>query len=139
MAAATAFIDTPERNAQQLVYPLAANTVIFGGTIVAIDAAGNAKPAADVAALKVCGVAQESVDNTGGAAGDKSIVIKRGAFKFANSAADALDADDKFKTCFIEDDNTVREAGGTNSIKAGLVLLVEPDGVWVDFAITPAL
>lgn len=139
MAAATAPIDTPERPGGQFGFPVAAATIINLGTLVAIDAAGNAKPAADTAALKVIGVAQETVDNTAGAAGAVSVTIKRSTFKLANSATDAVDADDKVKVCYVEDDSTVRETGGTNSIKAGLVILVESDGVWVDVTLAPAI
>lgn len=130
--AATASIDTPERNADFVALPVAAATKIFAGTLVAVNAAGNAVPAADAANLKVVGRAEATADNSAGAAGDITVTVKRGCFRIANSATDAVDADDKFKVCYIEDDQTVREATGTNSVKAGLVVDVDADGVWVD-------
>jgi hypothetical protein len=132
MAAATTEIDTPERPGSVTRYPMAAATIIYAGTMVALNAAGNSVPAADAANLRVVGRAEETVDNASGAAGDQSISVKEGVFKFANSATNAVDPDDRGKTCFVEDDNTVSEVGGTNSVKAGRVVDVDSDGVWVD-------
>ncbi len=132
MAAATADINTPERAGEVVNLPVAASTKIYAGTMVAIDASGNAKPAADTAGLTVIGRAEEFIDNSSGAAGDLTINVKRGVFKYNNSGTNAVDADDKAKVCYIEDDNTVQEAIGTNAIVAGLVLEVADGGVWVD-------
>jgi FKBP-type peptidyl-prolyl cis-trans isomerase 2 len=131
MSAATAAIDTPERSGSVFNYPLAAATVIYQGTLVALDASGNAVPASDAAALRVVGRAEETVDNSDGDAGDLTINAKRGVFKFANSGTAAVDANDKGKVCFVEDDQTVAETS-THKCKAGRVLDVEDDGVWVD-------
>lgn len=131
MSAATAAIDTPERSGSVFNYPLAAATVIYQGTLVALDASGNAVAASDAAALRVVGRAEETVDNSDGSAGDLTINAKRGVFKFANSGTAAVDANDKGKVCFVEDDQTVAETS-THKCKAGRVLDVEDDGVWVD-------
>lgn len=131
MSAATAAIDTPERSGSVFNYPLAAATVIYQGTLVALDASGNAVAASDAAALRVVGRAEETVDNSDGDAGDLTINAKRGVFKYANSGTNAVDADDKGKVCFVEDDQTVAETS-THKCKAGRVLDVEDDGVWVD-------
>ena len=135
MSAATAAIDTPERSGPVFNYPLAAATVIYQGTLVALDASGNAVAASDAAALRVVGRAEETVDNSDGSAGDLTINAKRGVFKYANSGTNAVDADDKGKVCFVEDDNTVAETS-THKCKAGRVLDVESDGVWVDVGAT---
>lgn len=114
-----------------MAFPVAAATNIYAGTLVALDASGNLVNASDAAAIRVAGRAEETVDNSAGSAGDLKATVKRGVFKFANSGSAAVDADDKGKICFVEDNQTVAETS-TNKCKAGLVVDVEDDGVWVD-------
>lgn len=137
MSAATAAILTPERLGTVVNVPLAADAVIYQGTLVCLDSSGNAVPAADTAALRVIGVAQADADNTDGDAGDVTLNVKRGVFGFANSGDAAVDADDKGKLCVVEDDSTVAETS-TNKIPAGRVVDVDDDYVWVDVAEGPA-
>ena len=132
MAAATAQINTPERQGKVTAYPVAASTKIFAGTLVALDSSGNAVPASDAAGLRVIGLAQEDADNSAGLAGALKVATKNGVFQLNNSTGDAVDANDKGKICYVEDDNTVSETGGTHKVKAGRVLDVGADGVWVD-------
>jgi hypothetical protein len=132
MAAATAQINTPERQGKVTAYPVAAATIIFAGTLVALDTNGNAVPASDAVGLRVVGLSQDTVDNSAGLAGALTVATKNGVFQLNNSAGDALDANDKGKICYVEDDNTVCEAGATHKVKAGRVLDVGTDGVWVD-------
>jgi hypothetical protein len=127
---ATAAIDTPERAGESISLPLAAATNIFAGTLVALDASGNAVPAADTAGLRVIGRAEEDVANPG-LAGVKAITVKRGVFLYANSATAAVDADDKGKIAFVEDDGIVAETS-THKVKAGRVVDVDSTGVWID-------
>lgn len=131
MAAATSAIDTPERLGKTLSLPVAAATTIPAGVLVALDTSGNAVNASDAASLRVIGRAEETVDNSAGSAGDVNINVLRGIFKFANSGTAAVDANDKGKQCYVEDNQTVAETS-TNYCKAGLVVDVESDGVWVD-------
>jgi hypothetical protein len=131
MAAATTPIDTPTRAGHFVYLPLAAATLIFAGTLVARNADGRAVPASDTAGLRVIGRACETVDNSAGAAGDLSINIEPGIFKFANSATAAVDADDVGKLAVVEDDNTVAETSD-NKVAAGRVVEVASDGVWID-------
>jgi hypothetical protein len=125
------------------VYPVEANTKIYLGSIVALNAAGNAVPAATSTTLKVIGRAEakhrgtagENADNTGGAAGAISVVARRGVFLYANDGSDAVAAGDVGKVCFVVDDNTVAKSNGTGSRSAaGRVVALDPaGGVWVDF------
>jgi hypothetical protein len=131
MSAATAAINTPERPGTTTSYPIAAATVLYAGALVALNSSGNAVAAADTAGLRVVGRAEETVDNSAGAAGALSIPVKEGVFKYSNSGTAAVDADDKGKLCFIEDDNTVAETS-THKVHAGRVVDVESDGVWID-------
>ncbi len=128
---ANAAIDTPSRPGLSLSLPAAAATLIFAGTLVALDAAGNAVPASDATLLVVVGRAVATVDNSAGLAGAQAVLVERGVFKYANSGANALDPDDKGKWAFVEDDQTVAETSA-HKVKAGRVVDVEADGVWID-------
>lgn len=128
--------NTPETGGVFTVFPVAANAKIFTGSIVAINAAGNALPGENEDGLKGAGRAEEYVDNTGGAAGVQTIRVKFGIFKFENSATKPVTAADLLDNCYIEDDETVRTFDSTpdapNPI-AGKVIWIEDDGVWVKF------
>lgn len=140
MAAATSAIDTIGHPGLTLALPVAASTKIYAGTLVAVDANGYAVPASDTASLKVVGRCEALADNSAGSAGDIRVTVARGSFWYANSGTDAVDANDRFKVCYVADDQTVRETGGTNSIKAGLVLDVDATkGVLVDTTVAQAL
>ncbi|WP_414664898.1 hypothetical protein [Horticoccus sp. 23ND18S-11] len=130
-AAATAARNTDTRPGDLVYLPVAATTTIYAGTLVARDANGRAVPASDTAGLRVVGRAEETVDNAAGAAGDLSINIRLGCFKFDNSATAAVDADDIGKMAVVEDDQTVAETS-TNGVSAGRITGVDSDGVWVD-------
>lgn len=131
--AATAPINTTEVPGKTFYLPVAAAVVIYAGTLVAVNAAGEAVMAAATAGLRVLGRAEQTIDNSTGAAGALYINVKRGAFKVANSATAAVDADDIGKLCYIEDDHTVAEMAA-NSIPAGVVLGLDGDYVLVDVA-----
>lgn len=133
LGVATAPRNTNRRPGKILKYPVAAATRIFAGTMAALDASGNLVPASDTAALRVVGVAIETIDNSSGAAGDVKCAIERGCFQLANSATEPLDQGDLEKLVFVEDDETVA-ATSTHKIVAGRVAEVDPDGasVWVE-------
>ncbi len=57
--------------------PIAASTIIPIGGMVAIDASGNALPAASTVTGHVKGIATSGVDNSAGAAGDNSVELTR--------------------------------------------------------------
>jgi hypothetical protein len=131
MAAATSAISTDERPASGIVYPVAEATILIQGALWALDTSGNLVNASDAANLRVIGRGEETVDNSAGSAGDLAATVKRGCFLYANSTTAAVDADDKGKLCFVEDNQTVAETS-THNCKAGLVVDVTTDGVWVD-------
>lgn len=114
---------------------IAATTTIFNGSLVAGNASGELRPAADVAAITVLGVAQQKMVNSTGAAAKSTPKAKvaAGCFKFKTTGANAITAADIGKNCFVLDDQTVVRALGTvNSIVAGVVDSMDPDGdVWV--------
>lgn len=137
--ALTADRNTPRREGEEIVLNVAAAKKIYAGSLVARDASGNAAPGGTATTLLGMGRAEEYVDNSTGAAGDKTVKIRKGVFRFANSAAgDQITTADIGKECYIVDDQTVAktDGGSTRSI-AGRIDDVESAGVWVEFAIIP--
>jgi len=88
--------------------PVAASTVIYGGSIVAINQAGYAVPASADPTLFVVGVAVATADNSTGAAAAILVDIERGVFSMNNSSStSALTDNDIGRVCYAADDNTV--------------------------------
>lgn len=124
--------NTQMKDADLIPVPMAA-VKIFAGSLVAANATGYATPGAVATTLTYLGRAEETVDNTGGAAGAKTVLVRRGkAFKFANSGADPVTQASMGKVCYIVDDETVALTNGTSTRSAaGIVVGVDSDGVWV--------
>lgn len=133
MTAITVDRNTPHKDGALLAVPMAAATKILAGTIVAASVTGYATPGATAVNLTYLGMADETVDNSTGAAGDVSVLVRRGrAFQFANSAADPVTQASLGKAAYIEDNQTVAATdGGATRSKAGIVHGVGVDGVWI--------
>lgn len=125
--------NTPAKEGEELPFPVAAATTIHAGAIVALNA-GYAVNGQAGTTLVYQGRAEEAVDNSAGANGDKTVRVRRGkAFKWKNSGTDPIAQADVGNTCYIEDDETVAKTDGTGTLSAcGTVLAVESDGVWVE-------
>ena len=124
---------TPMRDGESIELQVAASTKIYAGGMVAKNASGYAVPAADAANLVVMGRAEEYVDNSSGANGDETVLVRRNrAFKFKNSAANAVTIAHLGGNVYVEDDETVASSGGSNNIVAGKCIGVDSDGVWVE-------
>lgn len=124
---------TLEKIGDLRVDPVAAATIIYAGSLVCLDAAGNAVPGSTAVNLKARGRAEEQVDNSAGIAGALTVKTKRGTFLLENSAGgDEITAADIEKVCYIVDDQTVAktDGAGTRSV-AGKVVSVEAAGVYV--------
>lgn len=132
MTALAADRNTPERAGDEFVYPVAATTKIYAGAIVMLNASGDATKGATATGQVCVGRADEQVDNTG-AAGAKTIKVRKGVFRWANSAAgDAITKAEIGDTCYIVDDQTVAKTDGTGTRSAaGTIVDVDADGVWV--------
>lgn len=131
--ALTADRNTPLKDVDLIAVPVAANVKIFAGSLVAASVLGLATPGAVSSSLTYLGRAEAMVDNTGGAASAKTVMVRRNkAFKFGNAAADAVTQAALGKPCYIYDDYQVAltNGNGTRSV-AGIVLGVEADGVWI--------
>lgn len=124
--------NTPYKDGELLPVAVAASTKIEAGKMVGANSAGYAVEGADSASVKILGIADETVDNSSGANGDKTVVIRSGkVFKLDNSASNAVDVADVGSNVFVEDDETVADVAGTNGIVAGRCMQVASDGVWV--------
>jgi len=152
MSAATASISTPEtRNDVFTDMPVAASTIVYVGTMAAVDASGNVNPAADTAGLHVLGrcdgtprttdsasggasaLVGSDGNNSAGSAGAVTVDIKQGIFRWNNKSGNLITKAMIGQPCYVYDDNTVGIAGGTShSIVAGIVWDVDSTGVWVD-------
>lgn len=103
---------------QYVSIPVKANTIIYAGALVVVDA-GYAAPARAATGLKAAGRAAATVDNTGGSAGAKSIRVERGAFGANNSSStDAIAQADLYATVYFVDDNTVAKTDGSGARSA---------------------
>lgn len=131
--ALTADRNTPLKDGELVSVPVAANAKIFAGALVAANSTGYAAPGSVATTLTYLGRAEEYVDNTGGANGDKTVQVRRRkAFKFKNYATDLIVQADLGKVCYIVDDETVAKTnGGATRSAAGSVIGIDTDGVWV--------
>ncbi len=141
MAALTKTRDTQRYGQEGLPakYPvkMKASTKALGGGIAVIDA-GYAAPGRAATGLIALGRFENDCDNSSGAAGDKTAEILSGCFKWGNSSAGDLIAQaDVGKDCYIVDDQTVAKTDGSASrSKAGKIVMVDTDGVWVLMGLT---
>lgn len=134
MAALTSARNTPERAGDVLDLPIKANTTCHQGGLAVLDA-GYAAPGRAATTLIAVGRFEESASAV--VAGDARARIKRGTFKFANSAAaDLIAQADVGNDCFIVDDQTVAKTNGSSTrSRAGKIEAVEADGVWVQIGL----
>jgi hypothetical protein len=124
--------DTIKRGDQTLPYLVGAGKVIHAGALVVLDA-GYAEGGKAAAGLKAVGRANESVDNTGGAAGAKTVTVERGTFRWDNDGTNPVTQAHVGATAYIVDDHTVSSSHDTNARSAaGIVRGVEAAGVWVE-------
>ena len=123
MAALTNSRNTPELadGGRMQVYPVEANTTIYLGAIVALNANGNAVPTSSTAGLKTVGRAemmyggvpgQDAVN--AGAAGAVSIVARRGVFMYGVNDG-SIGAAQIGQTAFAVDDNSVSASDGSGA------------------------
>ena len=152
MAALSNSRNTPEMadGGRMRVFPVEANTNIYLGGIVALNAAGNAVPASATTtvanAQRIVGRAEyvkngipgQNALNNPGAAGAIAITARKGVFLYDSDGS--VGAAQLGLNCFALDDNTVtaldRASGASvqQYAAAGQVVAIDPSGqVWVDF------
>ena len=131
MSALTRDRATPYREGIEVEYPVAANMKIYAGSLVCVNAAGYAVPAADTSGYRFAGVALEQVDNSDGG---KNVRVRRaGVFEFD---AMSISQDMVGAPMYAADDHTFDDAAGpTNDIKVGLLVkYVSATIGWIDIA-----
>lgn len=108
-----------------------ASTTIYQGAIVCRDAEGYARAAADTASFAVCGIAEETVTNSG-ADGAAYIKVIRGVVApFAIQSTSITVADIGYNA-MVQDDNTVTDATtAANDIPVGVIVNVDSAGAHV--------
>lgn len=112
-------------------------TKILNGAIVMVNSSGYATKAAAASgnnALVVAGIAEETVDNTGGSAGDLDIRVRAcddcEAYGFNNDGSATIDITHVGGIAYVIDDNTVGNAqSSTNRPLAGYIHSVDDDGL----------
>lgn len=121
-------------------HPIAANTLIRKGWMVALDANGRAVPAGTIAsgALVGIGKASHTLDNRtgsdlGGAAGAAYLEMEYGVFSWLSAGGgDAIAADDVSKVCYMLDNQTVALTSSTGARgPAGVISEVRNGQVYV--------
>jgi hypothetical protein len=134
MSALTRDRATPYREGIEVEYLVAANTKIYAGSLVCINATGYAALAADTSGYRIAGVALEQVDNGDGSDGGKHVRLRRaGVFEFD---AVSISQDMVGAAMYAVDDHTFDDAAGpTNDIKVGLLVkYVSATKGWIDIA-----
>ena len=135
MAALTSSRNTPEMSdfGRMQVYPVEANTTIYLGSMVALNANGNAVPASSTPGLRVVGRAertylgvpgQDAVNTASavipgtnlpaGAAGAVSVICARGVFLFADNDG-SIAQPQVGMLCYAVDDNSVSLSDGSGA------------------------
>ena len=111
---------------------LAANAKVFAGGLTVVNASGWGVAGSTATNLTYVGRAEESVDNTGGSNGAKSVPVRRlQSFKWANDGS--ITQAHLMKTAYIVDDQTVAATDGTGTRSpAGRIVGIDADGVWVE-------
>lgn len=143
MSALTQDRNTPRREGDLIEPPMAAETTIFAGALVCLNAAGYAVPGSTAIGLVAVGRAEERVVN-GDGNGAAGIRVRHGVFRWNNSAGgDEITIADVGHVCYVVDDQTVaRTSGSATRSKAGIVADVDALGVWVAMGVatqnTPA-
>ncbi|MGN0710502.1 MAG: hypothetical protein ACI4LO_01985 [Anaerovoracaceae bacterium] len=128
---------TAERNtimvsnrADVIYLPVGKGKKIYKGSIVVLKS-GYAEPGSKAEGLIAAGRAEETVDNSNGAAGDVFINVRRGTFIFENDESAAVTNAELLQSCYILDDCTVT-ATSTGASVAGKVIEVTSEGVAVE-------
>lgn len=114
--------------------PISANVKAYKGALAACDSDGFYCPATGATTEVVVGRFAETVDNTGGADGAKSVDVhffrERVLFLLANDSGTAVVAADRERECYVLDDQTV--TGDDTKGVAGIAYDVTSEGVWVE-------
>jgi len=123
--------NTPEAAGDIEEYPVLAAAICYEGGIAVLDGDGYCKPGVTATGLIAVGRFERRADNSAGESGDIRAKVKKGVFRFANTAgADEVTIAHVGDNCYVVDDQTVAIVATGRSI-AGRVEQVDAQGVWV--------
>lgn len=118
------------RDGKRLKVPVAANKVLYGGTLCFLDAGGDASDVINTDVGKFCGIVVDDVDNTGGADGSAGGVGAKfvevwtdGTFELPMSGADLVVAD-LGKTVYAVDNYSLSETAADQPVVGHIVGIV---------------
>ena len=110
--------------------------IIYRGALCTFNAAGYLAPAGLAVSEVFAGIAEETVDNSGGSAGDKSCKVKRkGRFLLTGSGFAQTDLG---VTVYASADDTITKTAGTNPPIGIIDGYVSSTQVWVQIDPAPA-
>lgn len=111
-------------------YPVAVD-IIYKGALVSINAAGFLAPAGDTASEFCVGVADQTVDNSGGSAGDLSCRVVSGR-AFLMTATSLIQGDVGENATVVDDNEVEVILATTNDVVVGRIIeFVSATSVWV--------
>ncbi|MDR1424189.1 MAG: hypothetical protein LBI92_06270 [Azoarcus sp.] len=128
--------NTPQRAGEVFDFPIKAAVHGHQGGIAVLNG-GYAAPATTATSLIAIGRFETDADNSGGSNGAFLAKVRRGIFQYANSAStDAIAQADAGADCYLVDDQTVAKTSASNTrSRAGKVIAVDADGVWVQIGL----
>ena len=104
-------------------FKVAASTTIYAGAMVMLSG-GYAVPGADTASARFIGIAMTTVDNSAGADGAKTVIVRMPE-AFRAKATGAAQATWVGLPVYLKDDEEVQlAAAATNDVKVGICLEV---------------
>lgn len=135
MAALTDFRQTPTRRPKD-VFPVAlgAGAIVYAGGGVCINSStGYGVRASATTGLITRGIARDTVDNTTGAAGAKTVAVEAAVACLTNSGTNAITRSHIGQPCYWVDDQTVCNSDGASGKSvAGTISDLDSQGVWVE-------
>jgi hypothetical protein len=123
--------DAPERRGDFMIAPVAFTTTIYAGNLTALDNTGSAVECDDIAGIRCIGRLELDIVNGLTYQNDAEATIKRGVFKYQNSAINPIAQVNVGQICFVETSQIVATTS-VHKVKAGIVVEVDSDGVYVD-------
>jgi len=134
MSALEANRDTPEMELIPGIaarcLPVAEGEKLYAGAFVCTNAQGRAVAGVTATGLIPAGRCEALADNSDGLDDAINVNAKPGVYRWANG--DSITNSSRGAVCYLGDDQTVysTDGGGTRS-KAGVIVDVDDDGVWV--------
>ena len=114
-------------------HPVAAGAVLYKGALCVLDADDNLASGTSAAGLRVIGINRRYVSNEAGIAGAVSAEVRVDETpRLNNDAVAPVTRAHISSDCYILDDETV-SSDGTGRSRAGTVVNVDSNGVWIKF------